>query len=88
MKSVEFSISQSSIRDIWQRFVDIQEKLIKQRCSPISIVSDSIEVDNDKLYVTFLEPVRAATPGQALVVYDGENVALGGTIIKGMDENE
>lgn len=52
VKSVEFSISQSSIRDIWQRFVDIQEKLIKQRCSPISIVSDSIEVDNDKLYVT------------------------------------
>ncbi len=47
-----------------------------------------VEVKNDKLYVTFLEPVRAATPGQALVVYDGENVALGGTIIKGMDENE
>ena len=52
VKTVEPSTSQSSIRDIWQRFVDIQEKLIKQRCSPISIMPDSIEVDNDKLYVT------------------------------------
>ena len=52
VKPIESSISQSSIRDIWQRFVDIQEKLIKQRCSPISIIPDSIEVENDKLYVT------------------------------------
>ena len=42
----------SMIRDIWQRFVDIQEKLIKQRCLPISIDPESIEVDDDKLYVT------------------------------------
>lgn len=42
----------NAIRDIWQRFVDIQEKLIKQRCSPISIDPNSIEVENDKLYVT------------------------------------
>lgn len=46
------NIAQNSIRNIWQRFVDIQEKLIKQRCSPITIISDSIDVDNDKLYVT------------------------------------
>lgn len=43
---------QVQIRDIWQRFVDIQEKLIKQRCFPISIDPESIEVENDKLYVT------------------------------------
>ncbi len=43
---------QAQIRDIWQRFVEIQEKLIKQRCAPISIIPDSIEVENDKLYVT------------------------------------
>lgn len=29
----------------------------------------------------FDEPVRAATPGQALVLYDGEYVACGGTIL-------
>lgn len=40
------------IRDIWQRFVDIQEKLIKQRSLPISIDTESIEVEDDKLYVT------------------------------------
>lgn len=50
--SVTHDISKNAIRDIWQRFVDIQEKLIKQRCSPISIDPNSIEVKNDKLYVT------------------------------------
>lgn len=43
---------QAQIRDIWQRFVEIQEKLIKQRCAPISIIPDSIQVENDRLYVT------------------------------------
>lgn len=52
VKPIESNDGQSSIRDIWQRFVDIQEKLIKQRCSPISIIPDSIEVENDKLYAT------------------------------------
>lgn len=50
--AVSHETSKNAIRDIWQRFVDIQEKLIKQRCSPISIDPNSIEVENDKLYVT------------------------------------
>jgi superfamily I DNA and/or RNA helicase len=41
-----------TIRDIWKRFIDIQEKLIKQRCAPISINPESIEIEDDKLYVT------------------------------------
>jgi hypothetical protein len=44
--------NRTTIRDVWQHFVDIQEKLIKQRCAPIPIISDSIEIENDKLYVT------------------------------------
>lgn len=52
IKKVESNVSQNSIKDIWQRFVDIQEKLINQRCSPISIIPDSIKVENDRLYVT------------------------------------
>jgi len=40
------------IRDIWQRFIDIQEKLIRQRCLPISIDTESIEIEDDKFYVT------------------------------------
>lgn len=43
---------QLTIRDIWQNFVDIKEKLIKQRCAPISILPESIDIEDDKLYVT------------------------------------
>ena len=39
------------------------------------------KLDENKYLCTFKEPVRAATPGQALVIYDGEYVAGGGTII-------
>ena len=39
-----------------------------------------IGADRDE--VIFEEPVRAVTPGQAVVFYDGEYVAGGGTIIK------
>ena len=35
----------------------------------------------DELTCVFTEPVRAATPGQALVFYQGEYVAGGGTIL-------
>lgn len=34
----------------------------------------------DKLYVDFLEPQRAITKGQAVVIYDGDVVVGGGTI--------
>lgn len=39
------------------------------------------KVEDNKYICTFDEPVRAATPGQALVIYDGEYVAGGGTIL-------
>ncbi len=38
-------------------------------------------VEDGRLIVTFQTPQRAVTPGQALVCYDGEDVAVGGTII-------
>ena len=34
----------------------------------------------DQILCTFDEPVRAITPGQAVVLYDGEYVLGGGTI--------
>ena len=37
----------------------------------------------DLLHVVFREPQRAVTPGQAVVLYDGERVVGGGTIRKG-----
>lgn len=39
------------------------------------------KIGEDKIKCSFLEPVRAVTPGQAVVFYDGEHVLGGGTII-------
>lgn len=38
------------------------------------------QIDQDRLSVTFSTPQRAVTPGQAVVIYDGEYVIGGGTI--------
>lgn len=35
----------------------------------------------DQIHCVFEEPVRAVTPGQAVVLYDGDYVAGGGIII-------
>ena len=40
-------------------------------------------VDDNTLRCDFTEPQRAITPGQALVLYDGDLVVGGGSIIKG-----
>lgn len=39
------------------------------------------QMGKDKIRCHFEEPVRAVTPGQAVVLYDGEYVAGGGTIL-------
>lgn len=39
-------------------------------------------LDNGQVLVVFDEPVRAITPGQAVVLYDGETVLGGGEILK------
>ncbi len=41
------------------------------------------KTDSDEMLLTFEEPQRAVTPGQAVVLYDGEYVLGGGTIIGG-----
>ena len=40
-------------------------------------------VDHDRIRVTFDQPQRAITPGQAVVFYDGDCVVGGATILKG-----
>ncbi|MBO6214846.1 MAG: tRNA 2-thiouridine(34) synthase MnmA, partial [Lachnospiraceae bacterium] len=37
-------------------------------------------IGNDRIRVSFLEPVRAVTPGQAVVIYDGDYIVGGATI--------
>ena len=41
--------------------------------------------DSEKIRVAFNEPKRAITPGQSVVVYDGEDVLCGGIIEKVLD---
>lgn len=41
----------------------------------------TVSIENDKLKVVFDEPQRAITPGQAVVIYDGDVVVGGATII-------
>ncbi len=43
-------------------------------------------LDDDLILCEFDEPVRAITPGQALVIYDGDYVAGGGIIIGKADD--
>ena len=39
------------------------------------------QIGDDLLKITFEEPQRAVTPGQAAVLYDGDMVLGGGTIL-------
>ena len=39
------------------------------------------KLENGRVQVDFLEPQRAVTPGQAVVLYRGEYVAGGGIIL-------
>ena len=45
----------------------------------------AVQTDDDDLEVTFDEPQRAITAGQAVVLYDGDTVIGGGTIIRQED---
>ena len=42
----------------------------------------TVEVENGTARVQFEKPQRAVTPGQAVVLYDGERVLGGGTIVE------
>ena len=44
----------------------------------------AIQTGPDELRVIFDEPQRAITPGQSLVLYDGETVVGGGKIVLGL----
>jgi len=56
---------------------DLQAR-IRYRSEPVPCTVKII--DEDQIHVTFSNPVRSVTPGQALVLYDGEVCVGGGEI--------
>ena len=57
---------------------DVQAR-IRYRAVPAAA---TVEVKDETATVRFEEPQRAVTPGQAVVLYDGERVLGGGTIVE------
>jgi len=53
----------------------------RYRMAPQPCVAE--QIGPDTLRVTFDHPQRAITPGQAVVLYDGDTVVGGATILKG-----
>lgn len=62
-----------------RRSLSIQAKI---RYSARPVLASLMPIDQGRVKLAFDEPVRAITPGQAVVFYQGENV-LGGAIIEG-----
>lgn len=63
--------------------VDENKKyMAKIRYSHKAVPCHVKRTEEDKIECIFEEPVRAATPGQAVVIYDGEYVAMGATICR------
>lgn len=63
--------------------VDENKKyMAKIRYSHKAVSCHVKRTEEDKIECIFEEPVRAATPGQAVVIYDGEYVAMGATICR------
>jgi tRNA-specific 2-thiouridylase len=64
---------------------DITDEVIlkaKIRYSHEGTMCRVIRTGEDEVKCEFLEPVRAVTPGQAVVFYDGDYVAGGGVILR------
>lgn len=65
-----------------ERFNDGQEFVAKIRYSDRGTKCRVTMVDADTMRLDFAKPVRAVTPGQAVVLYEGEYVAGGGLILR------
>lgn len=64
---------------------DIREEVVlkaKIRYSHSGSLCRVKRIGEDEICCEFLEPVRAVTPGQAVVLYDGDYVAGGGIIVR------
>ena len=64
---------------ICDRPIDGEYQIRVRHCAPL--VSAQLRTGENTAYLTLSEPQRAVTPGQSVVIYDGE-VCLGGGIVQ------
>jgi tRNA-specific 2-thiouridylase len=55
---------------------------VKTRYRQKDVPATLTPAENNQVRVTFAEPMRAVTPGQAVVFYQGDYVVGGGTIAR------
>lgn len=65
-----------------EKFLEDKEYIGKIRYNHLGTPCTVRYIDNNTIECLFKERVRAVTPGQALVLYDGEYIAGGGEIIR------
>lgn len=68
-----------------ENFKECREMTAKIRYGSKEYACRAEYIDEDVLRCRFQEKVRAATPGQAIVFYRGDNVLGGGTIIRNQE---
>ena len=47
--TLSFLKNKDLLRDIWKRYIDVQEKLLQRRSIPINIIPESVRIDGNKL---------------------------------------
>jgi len=55
---------------------------VKVRYHHVGQPAEVLMLDSDKVKISFIDPVRAASPGQSAVFYDEDNCVIGGGIIE------
>ncbi len=63
-------------------FRDVEKLQIRMRYrAPLVRVANLIKNENNKSQIVLIDPVRALTPGQSAVLYDGSRVLGGGIVV-------
>jgi tRNA-specific 2-thiouridylase len=66
-------------------FTTSRQVTAKIRSAAPRVEATATSLDDQRLEVVFAQPQRAITPGQAVVIYDGDQVLAGGTIAEIID---
>ena len=47
--TLSFLKNKDLLRNIWKRYIDVQEKLLQIKSIPINIIPESVRIDGNKL---------------------------------------